>query len=326
METTFQIDSNTVIMTSAKQNIGVLDVLEAIVDILPSPRNISSHETTPFRGRIVDSWFDEHRGVVCLVQVIGGVLTEGQRISNFASVKEFKDIDDRVDFSVQEIGVLTPTALRTQSIRPGQVGYIIAGMRSTRQARIGDTMYIPSEWESSSSTSLLQPLEGYEAAKQMLFASIFPVDTNDLEALFAAVDRLLLNDSSISVTREYSTSLGSGLRCGFLGFLHMEVFNQRLQDEYNVEIVVTTPSVPYIIKYDDGTEMIVSNTQDWPHSNKARKFQVFEPIVKILLITPQTFYGDMMELIKERRGENVEVTHLDDSQVLIVALVNKFLN
>lgn len=325
MEAAFQIDPSTVLMTSAKKNIGIKEVLQAVVDNLPSPSDISSDVTSPFRGRIVDSWFDEHRGVVCLVQVIGGTLREGQRITNFASVKEFHDNDNRSDFSVQEVGILTPTALRTTVLRPGQVGYIIAGMRSTRQARIGDTMYIPLEWEKS--TVQLQPLEGYESAKPMLFASIFPVDSTDLEALFAAVDRLLLNDSSISVTREYSASLGSGLRCGFLGFLHMEVFNQRLMDEYNMQIVVTTPSVPYIIKYSnvgeggDVEEVKISNIADWPRSDKGRKFDVYEPVVKVVLITPHIYYGAMVDLIKDRRGLNVEVTHLDDSQIMLTALV-----
>jgi GTP-binding protein LepA len=239
MGTTFNVDPSDVIFTSAKKNIGVLEVLEAVVDRLPSPVASSMKVDGPFLGRVVDSWFDEHRGVVCLIQAVSGTLLEGQRITTFASVKESKDIDSRSDFSVQEIGILTPVPLRTTSLRTGQVGYIIAGMRSTRQARIGDTMYVPVEWPKLEE---LVPLSGYEAAKPMLFASVFPVDTTELEALFAAVDRLCLNDSSISVVRDQSSSLGSGLRCGFLGFLHMEVFNQRLQDEFNMQIVMTTPS------------------------------------------------------------------------------------
>jgi GTP-binding protein LepA len=318
MGTTFSLDPESVIMTSAKAGIGVEDVLRAVVDRLPSPRAISKDENGQFYGRIVDSWFDEHRGVVCLVQVIGGKLIEGQRISMYASSKESKDVDHRTDFSVQEIGILTPQSVRTSMLRAGQVGYVIAGLRSTRQARIGDTMFVPTEW--SQKSEIIQPLEGYESAKPMLFASIYPVDSQQLDDLFAAVDKLLLNDSSVTVTREQSTSLGSGLRCGFLGFLHMEVFNQRLKDEFNVEIVMTTPSVPYIIKYHDGEVKQISCVSEWPDPEK-RKCDVSEPMVNVTLVTPHAYYGGMVDIIKERRGTDISTQYLDDGQVLISALV-----
>jgi elongation factor 4 len=233
LETAFKIDPDSVIMTSAKANIGIREVIEAIVDRLPAPtKAITFDIKKAFRGRIVDSWFDEHRGVVCLIQVICGVLSEGQRITTLASINDenLESSKQQQDFSVQEVGFLTPTPLRTKTLVTGQVGYVISGMRSTRQARIGDTMYIPmevSESQSQADGKVVEALPGYEAAKPMLFASVFPVDSNDLEDLFAAVDRLCLNDSSITVTKEHSSALGSGLRCGFLGFLHMEVFNQR---------------------------------------------------------------------------------------------------
>jgi len=339
MGTTFGVDPSDAIMTSAKANIGVLEVLQAVVDRLPSPASSlsssltsssssssSSSSTTttttingPFMGRIVDSWFDEHRGVVCLVQGVGGVLTEGARITTFASVQEAKDIDTRSDFSTQEVGVLTPTPLRTGTLRTGHVGYVIAGMRSTRQARIGDTMYIPAEW--SKTSKAIVPLEGYESAKQMLFASVFPVDTEELEALFAAVDRLCLNDSSISVAKDHSSSLGAGLRCGFLGFLHMEVFNQRLSDEFNMQIVMTTPSVPYLVEFDDGTSKEISSVADWPVEGRNMRFTVSEPMVKVTLITPKEHYGAMTDLIKERRGVDIVVTYLDDGQIVLTCLV-----
>lgn len=278
MGTTFGLDPEGVIMTSAKAGIGIEDVLQAVVDRLPSPKSISKPQDGPFYGRIVDSWFDEHRGVVCLVQIIGGKISEGQRISMYASVKETKDVDHRTDFSVQEIGLLTPQSLRTSELYAGQVGYVIAGLRSTRQARIGDTMYVPTEWAHTGKE--IAPLDGYEAAKPMLFASIYPVDSGKLDDLFAAVDKLLLNDSSVSVSREQSTSLGSGLRCGFLGFLHMEVFNQRLKDEFDVEIVMTTPSVPYIIQDVEGNDTMISCVSLWPDAER-KKFSVREPIVKV---------------------------------------------
>ena len=318
MSTTFNIDPDCVIHTSAKKGIGIIQVLEAVVDHLPSPQKISKASNGSFYGRIVDSWFDEHRGVICLVQVIGGQLNENQRITTFASIREAKDIDSRNDFSVQEIGLLTPNPLRTSMIKTGQVGYVICGMRSTRQARIGDTMYIPAEWNKTADE--IVPLEGYASAKPMLFASVFPADPNDLDLLFSSVDRLCLNDSSISVVRDQSASLGAGLRCGFLGFLHMEVFNQRLNDEFNCQTVMTSPSVPYMLIYEDGGSEIISNTSSWPGQSRIG-FEIHEPMVLITLITPKEYYGNMMDIIKDRRGLEVEVTYLDDGQVLITSII-----
>ena len=370
MGTTFNVDPDSVIPTSAKAGIGVLEVLRAVVDGVPSPptdmRKVmatvapssgtdagadadaadadtdvmyTAEQEGRFCGRIVDSWYDEHRGVICLIQAVAGTLKEGQRITTYASVKESKDIDNRTDFSVQDIGVLTPMSLRTGTLRMGQVGYVIAGLRSTRQARMGDTMYIPQEWGSRASDGRngVKPLGGYEAAKPMLFASVFPVNTLELEQLFAAVDRLCLNDSSISVSKDQSSSLGAGLRCGFLGFLHMEVFNQRLSDEFNINIVMTTPSVPYIIESRNtskeanalykltGEETItrheISSVSQWPTAVRDLQRRVFEPIVSVKLICPQDYYGAMVELLKTRRAEDLEVHYLDDGGVLLKCVV-----
>lgn len=320
MGTTFGVDPDKVIMTSAKKNIGIKEVLEAVIDELPSPKAaFGGNASGNFHGKIVDSWFDEHRGVVCLIQAVAGSLQEGDRVATFASMKEAADLDTRSDFSVQEIGILTPTPLRTSSLTTGQVGYVICGMRTTRQARIGDTMYIPGQWNKGEE---IVPLEGYEAAKPMLYASVFPVDSAKIDDLFASVDRLCLNDSSVSVAREQSSSLGSGLRCGFLGFLHMEVFIQRLSDEFDMQIVMTTPSVPYIIERNDGTRTSISSVTNWPEPERNFYFRVLEPMVKIVLVTPKEYYGAMVDVIKERRGSNVEVQYLDDGvQVLITSIM-----
>ena len=316
MEIAFKVDPDDVIQTSAKKNIGIKEVIEAVIDRLPSPEGLLMDKNGPFRGRIVDSWFDEHRGVVCLIQVVSGSLVEGQRITTFASLLEFKDVDNRNDFSVQEVGLLTPEPLRTGSLRTGQVGYVISGMRSTRQARSGDTMYIPTD--NLGKTEKNEPLPGYEIVKPMLYASVFPVDSNELENLFAAVDRLCLNDSSISVIKEYSLSLGSGLRCGFLGYLHMEVFNQRLQDEYQMNVIMTTPSVPYRIEYSDGVVEEISNITLWPEADKSKTFKIFEPVVKVVIISPCEYYGALTDIIKFRRGDKIEITYLEDGKTVMI--------
>jgi len=355
MGTTFGVDPSDVIMTSAKSRIGILEVMQAVVDRLPSPaanmkqamlygKMAADGELDPavakarrsrFHGRIVDSWFDPHRGVVCLVQAVAGSLAEGSKISTYASVQEAKDIDSKTEFSVQDVGLLTPIALRTGSLRTGQVGYVIAGLRSTRQARIGDTMFVPAEWEGSSvreAREAIMPLEGYAPAKPMLYASVFPVETLQLEEMFNAVDKLVLNDSSISVVKDQSSSLGAGLRCGFLGFLHMEVFHQRLSDEFGIQIVMTTPSVPYIIEARNHKNNVakgmpeiekkeISSVADWPTTMRDVTYRVFEPVVKVTLITPQVYYGPMVELLKQRRADAIEVDYMDDGGVLVTALV-----
>lgn len=324
MAATFSVDPEDVVMTSAKQGVGTLDVLKSIVDKLPSPRSFSKAQDGPFYGRVVDSWFDEHRGVVCLVQVVGGTLRENQRISLYASLRDTKDIDHKTEFGVQDIGILTPAPLRTSTLSTGQVGYVIAGLRSTRQARIGDTMFIPAEWPASADP--LQPLSGYESPKPMLFASLYPVDTRELDTLFAAVDKLLLNDSSVHVTREQSMSLGAGLRCGFLGFLHMEVFTQRLKDEFDMDIVMTTPSVPYVIQALDkqtsepvGEPRTIHCVSEWPSADA--KFIAQEPMVAVTVISPAQYFGAMVDIIKERRGAEVNTVYMEDGNIIVTAKV-----
>ena len=328
MATSFGIDPDLAIMTSAKKMVGIKDIIEAVIDRLPSPNADSSigdnSISDKFMGRIVDSWFDSHRGVVCLIQSVAGSLKEGQRITTVASIKESKDVDGKSDFSTQEIGILTPRSLRTGELSVGQVGYVIAGMRSTRQARIGDTVYLPSEWTSRESQKRPIPLPGYAAAKQMLFASVFPVNTSQLELLYTAVDKLCLNDSSISVQKDLSASLGAGLRCGFLGFLHMEVVIQRLKDEFGINVIMTTPSVPYMIDYgDENGYKEVSSVADWPDimGKKKTNFKVLEPVVKVTLVTPREYYGAMVDLIKDRRGDEIDIQYLDDGNILLKSIV-----
>jgi GTP-binding protein LepA len=340
MGTTFNVDPMDVIMTSAKAGIGIREVLESVVDKLPSPVELSNEvqesKRGKFHGRIVDSWFDEYRGTVCLIQGVAGTLKEGQKITTYASVQEAAEgggsNDSKTEFSVQEVGILSPEPIRTGLMTQGQVGYVIAGLRSTRQARIGDTMYIPSEWNTKVEEGIV-PLSGYEAAKPMLFASVFPVETKELEALFDSVDRLCLNDSSISVAKDQSSSLGAGLRCGFLGVLHMEVFNQRLSDEFNMNVVMTTPSVPYIVektltqereggkKVTEVTREEISSAASWPEPNRDTSFKIFEPIVKVTIVSPQSYYGSMSELIVTRRGYDLEVAYIDGDSMLMTAMV-----
>jgi GTP-binding protein LepA len=195
-------------------------------------------------------------------------------------------------------------------------------------------MYIPAEWAGSpkEGPGAIIPLPGYETAKPMLYASVFPVDTLELEMLFDSVDKLSLNDSSLSIAKDHSNALGAGLRCGFLGFLHMEVFNQRLQDEFGMSIVMTTPSVPYVIETINSsksrtkgeTDVVrseISSVAQWPKVDRDIDHKIFEPVVKVTLITPKDYYGPMVDLLKLRRADDIQVSYLDDGGVIITSLV-----
>ncbi|CAM9584087.1 unnamed protein product, partial [Discosporangium mesarthrocarpum] len=337
--TNFDLDPEEVIPTSAKTGEGIdqrvllrvgVRVLNAVVERIPPPPR-SRDRNTPLRARLVDSWYDTTRGVICLVEVVDGKITEQDRIVPYhlafgdkggggagATVNAGGE-----SFSVQEVGLLVPVPTRTGALFPGQVGYIIAGMRSTSQAVTGDTI-IPAGGGGSAPPKPLAPIQ---PSKSMLFASVYPLDDGDFESLIGAVERLALNDASLEWERENSTALGLGLRMGFLGVLHMEVFHQRLVDEFNTPVLLTAPTVPYRCepidwKNKDITPFVVVNLADWPNptptgGGHGMKFKVLEPMVDATVITPSTCLGSMLALFQERRGRQIHLKYLDDTRVLL---------
>ncbi|CAM9278328.1 unnamed protein product [Ascophyllum nodosum] len=334
---TFDLDPDDVIPTSAKTGEGIQEassatktnpfrilVLTAIVErVPPPPREVD--RSVPLRARLVDSWFDPIRGVVCLVEVVDGCLLEQDRIVPYhlASGAGGQGSggggagggSSTETFSVQEVGLLTPGPTRTGALYPGQVGYMIAGMRSTRQATMGDTIM-----RAGLSGANPPPLAVIEPSKSMLFASVYPLDDGDFESLLRAVERLALNDAAIKWEREHSLALGMGLRMGFLGVLHMEVFHQRLVDEFDTPVLLTTPTVPYQIQPSGGREpFTVVNLSDWPDvsSKDGSKFKVLEPIVDATIITPCDSLGSILTLLKNRRGHQTSLKYLDDGRVLL---------
>ncbi|CAM9717234.1 unnamed protein product [Ectocarpus sp. 12 AP-2014] len=336
--TTFDLDPDDVIPTSAKTGEGVDEarllfctarVLGAIVErVPPPPREVDP--AAPLRARLVDSWYDAIRGVVCLVEVVDGCLVEQDRVvpfhlkygSGFASVSGSDAAGggspapstSSETFSVQEVGLLTPAPTRTGALYPGQVGYIIAGMRSTRQATMGDTII------KAGASPPPSPLLIIEPSKSMLFASVYPLDDGDFDSLLRAVERLALNDAAIEWEREQSPALGMGLRMGFLGVLHMEVFHQRLVDEFDTPVLLTTPTVPYQIQPSGGRDPVtVINLSDWPDPSKkdGLKFKVLEPVVDATIITPTECLGAMLTLLKNRRGRQTSIKYLDGERVLL---------
>jgi len=249
MQVAFGFLPDSVLWTSAKTGAGIEDIFKAIVDRIPPPRGGEGVRSLPLRALLVDAWHDTHRGVACLVAVIEGGLQQGDTLLSAHSGEKF---------TVQEVGLLAPSKCPVPGLRAGNVGYLYTNMKSMRTARVGDTFFllsspsIPSTLGSaSSSSSSLQrppPLPGFLPAKPMVFASLYPVDASDFATLATAVSRLTLNDASVTTERESSEALGFGLRCGFLGLLHMDVFVQRLRQEFDAECIVTAPCVPYRVE------------------------------------------------------------------------------
>ncbi len=313
MATTLEMDLEDILVTSAKSGLGVHAILPAVIARVPPPKG---NADAPLRARLVDSWYDETRGVVCLVQVVDGWIKEGDRISTYS-------LGPSESFSVQDVGVLCPYQLRTGRLLTGQVGYVIAGMRSTRQAQMGDTLFHHHKGEAAQQAAgMPTPLPGFEKARSMLFASIYPLDTQDFDSLELAVNKLMLNDASVTVQREGgNTSLGSGLRCGFLGLLHMEVFNQRLRDEFGTAVLLTSPTVPYKVVYTDGTTKVIQNLSEWPDPATTlnyRDLRIEEPVVEATVFTPVSCLGAITNCLKDRRGVQEDIKYLDDKNVVLI--------
>jgi len=283
------------IQVSAKSGLGCDAILPSIVREIPAP---SVDEDAPPKAFLFDCWYDEYRGVVALVKIVAGTFHQGDTILSVQSGRKYQ---------VGEIGVIHPELQSTGQLRSGQVGYFITGMKSTSEAQIGDTLH-----------ELSQPVEalpGFRPALPMAYAGLYPVDSSEFPALDKAVQRLCLNDASVSVQREHSDSLGLGFRCGFLGLLHMDVFHQRLEEEFGAEVISTSPTVPHLLAMKDGTELTVSSAAAYPDPNRIA--EMFEPMVKALIVTPAEHLGGLIGLMEDRRGHQESIEYMDSDQVLI---------
>ncbi|KZT71393.1 GTP-binding protein lepa [Daedalea quercina L-15889] len=298
VQSTFGIDPAECIQISAKTGKGVEKVLEAIIDRIPAP---IGDESAPLKALLFDSSYDKYRGVISLVNVQSGVLKKGDKIASCHTRKKY---------DVVEVGIVHPEEEPTTCLRPGQVGYIACNMKDSTEAHVGDTLHRVGE--------LVEPMPGFKPAKAMVYAGVYPVDSNDFNKLEESIRRLTLTDRSVEVTREASTALGQGCRLGFLGTLHMDVFRQRLEDEYDANVIITAPTVPYKVIYmdrdGDRTE-IISNPTDFPEltNTAARIREVQEPIVNASILVPQDYLGEMMDLCFSHRGENLDHRYLDAS-------------
>ena len=288
------IDCSDVIFTSAKEGTGVHDVLEAIVRKVPPP---AGSKDLPLKALIFDSWFDNYQGVIVLVRLFDGEVKKGSKILLMAAQKTYE---------VLEVGVFTPHKKTVDSLEAGDVGYIIASIRSVSDTKVGDTI---TDMENQTS----EPCPGYKDIKPMVFSGLYPTETNQYAELKDALEKLRLNDASFSFEPETSSALGFGFRCGFLGLLHMEIIKERLEREFQLELVNTAPTVIYkVIKSHDEIVYI-----DSPAKLPQQYESIEEPFVKVVIFVPQKYIGSMLELCQERRGVQKDFNYIGKDRIIV---------
>ncbi|HEX3325576.1 MAG TPA: translation elongation factor 4 [Actinomycetota bacterium] len=289
------IDPSGVYRISAKTGEGVPELLEAIVHQIPPP---SGDPNAPLRALVFDSYYDIYRGVVAYIRIVDGALRAREPIRFLAT---------GVEAEADEIGIMAPDATPIKSLATGEVGYLIAGIKEVVQAKVGDTV------TSKASGADVEPLAGYREPKPMVFAGIYPVEGDDFPLLRDALEKLKLNDAALVYEPESSGALGFGFRCGFLGLLHMEIVRERLEREFDLELIATAPSVGYEIELSNGDRRVVRNPTDMPDAGSIT--EISEPYVSIMVVTPSEYVGTIMQLCQERRGELKEMHYLSPERV-----------
>ena len=284
-----------VLRVSGKTGEGVPELLDRVVDLIPAPESEHGADA-PARALIFDSVYDTYRGVVTYIRMMDGKLEPNQKVQMMNTGKTLE---------ILEIGVVSPTMKKTKGLGPGEVGYLITGVKDVRDTRVGDTV----TWASKGAE---EPLEGFEEVKPMVYSGLFPVSQEDFPTLRESLEKLQLNDASLTWEPETSVALGFGFRCGFLGLLHMEITRTRLEREFDLDLISTAPSVTYRVVSEDGTEQLVHNPSDWP-SGKIP--EVYEPIVNMTIIVPQEFVGSTMELCQSKRGQMKNMEYLSEDRV-----------
>ena len=289
------LDASDAILTSAKSGLGVDELLEAIIERVPAPED--NIDKKP-RAMIFDSHFDEYKGVITYIRVIDGVFKKGDKMKVMSSGKEFDILDT---------GIFSPTMKSTKELIAGDVGYIISGIKEIKDTQVGDSITVASNPSD-------EPLQGFRSAQPMVFAGVYPISTDDYEDLREAIEKLQLNDASLTFEPETSKALGFGFRVGFLGLLHMEIVVERLRREYDLDLISTAPSVIYRISMDSGKVFEIDNPEDFPQGGMKC---VEEPYIKGTIICPKDFVGKVMELCQTKRGTYLDMKYLDDRRALL---------
>jgi GTP-binding protein LepA len=296
IEETIGLDASHAILASAKEGIGTDDILEAIVRDIPPPRGDAA---APTRALIFDSWFDQYHGAVVLVRVVDGRLAKGQRIRMMATGKEFL---------VTRLAVLAPRAVEVPELGAGEVGILMAAIKEVGDTKIGDTV-------TDAERPATAPLPGFRPVKPMVFAGLYPADSADYDALRDAVDKLRLNDGSFTYEPETSLALGFGFRCGFLGLLHMEIVQERLEREFALSLITTAPTVAYRVVRRDGEALVIDSPAKLPPPLQIDHIE--EPYIRATVHMPAEFVGNVLKLCEERRGSQQELRYLGETRVML---------
>lgn len=290
------LDAENALLVSAKEGRGVVDVLEAIVSRIPPP---SGDPQKPLKALVFDSWFDNYQGVNVLIRVIDGEIRAGMNIQMMSN---------RRVFEVNAVGVFTPKQTKTEALRAGEVGYVCAGMREVADTKIGDTITDPNRPTDS-------PFPGYKEAKPLVFCGLYSTDSARFEDLREALQKLRLNDSSFVFEPETSVALGFGFRCGFLGLLHMEIVQERLEREYQLNLITTAPTVVYRVLTSSGEVVDIDNPSKLPPPSAVESFE--EPFIRATIIVPERYIGNVLQLCQERRGVQEGLHYLDPTRVML---------
>ena len=291
---TLSIDPDDVIPVSAKTGVGVEELLEHIVKSLPAP---SGDRTSPLQALIFDAKFDSYRGVIVLIRVFEGTIRVGDKIQFLSNGNVYQ---------VTELGIRTPKEEKVDCLQAGEVGYLAASIKNIRDVQVGDTITLEG--------AQVEPRKGFRKTQPLVFAGLYPSDNKDFENLKAALEKLSLNDAALVYEPETSLALGSGFRCGFLGLLHMEVVQERLEDEFDLDIMCTAPSVVYEVTFTDGTSQFIQNPADFPKDRTKIK-ETKEPFADVNIMTPKDFVGNIMTLCQNRRGIYDNMVYIDETRV-----------
>lgn len=292
---TIGFERDEIILCSGKTGEGVVELLDAVVERIPSPKS----ENNDLRALIFDSYFDPYKGVVILVRVFDGSLKVGDKI-HF--------INSKADYEVLELGKHTPHEVKKDKLCAGEVGFISASIKSIEEVEVGDTICLTNK--------IVEPLPGYKPMKPMVFSGIYPIDSTKYNALKEALLKLKLSDAALTFEPETSVALGFGFRCGFLGLLHMEIIQERIEREFNIDIIATSPSVIYEVILSDGSTVMVDSPSKMPDPGKISK--VLEPFVKANIYVPSEYVGSIMELCQDKRGVYKNISYMDETRVNVM--------
>ena len=299
IEDVIGIDASEALEVSAKSGLGIQETLEAIVEKLPPP---IGDRNAPLKAMLVDSWYDAYLGVVVLVRIMDGVLTKGDKVKMFSNGSIH---------SVERVGVFRPEMQSTEQLGPGEIGCITASIKQVRDTKVGDTI-------THEKKGTEKPLPGFNPSQPVVFCGLFPVDSSEFEDLREAIEKLALNDASFSFEMETSAALGFGFRCGFLGLLHLEVIRDRVEREYDIELITTAPSVIYHIYMKDENFIQLHNPADMPDLSKVDHLE--EPRIKATILVPDDFLGDVLKLCQDRRGIQEDLTYAGSRAMVVYDL------